>query len=232
VDGVDIIVNNLYKSFEGKELFDDFNIVFKENEVNTIVGKSGCGKTTLLKMIVGMRSIDYGEILGVDPNSISYIFQEDRLIDWLTIRQNIEFVISKDYSKEERNGVVDKYLELVGIYEYRDSFPQTLSGGIRQRVNIARALAKPSKLIIMDEPFKSIDIKNKLEIMEYFEKIITDEKRTVLFVTHDIEEAVYFDGYIYVFGDKPVRVKKTYDMRELVDYEEHQEIKKNVIDSI
>lgn len=228
---MDLNIKNLNKSYKEKVIFKDFNIEFKENEVNTIVGKSGCGKTTLLKIISGIEAKNSGEISGIDQGNISYIFQEDRLIDWLTVEQNLEFVLKNDYNKEEINTVCDKYLNMVGIGEYKDFYPQKLSGGLRQRVNIARALAKPSKLIIMDEPFKSIDIINKMGIMEELKEIIKKDKRTVVFVTHDIDEAVYFEGLIYVFGNNPVDIKKVYSNYKK-DEKELENIKSDIIDNI
>lgn len=224
---MDIVIKNLNKSYGEKIIFENFEITFKENEVNTIVGKSGCGKTTLLRIISGMENKNSGEIEGADLGSISYIFQEDRLIDWLTVEENIEFVLKNDYEKQEVKKISDKYLEMVGIEEYRNFYPQKLSGGLRQRVNIARALSKPSKLIIMDEPFKSIDIINKMDIMSSFKNIISREKRTVLFVTHDIEEAVYFDGFIYVLGESPVAIKKNY-----INFEDNLDIREEIKEDI
>jgi NitT/TauT family transport system ATP-binding protein len=228
---MDIVIKNLNKSYGEKTIFKNFEITFKEKEVNTIVGKSGCGKTTLLKIISGMENKDGGEIEGADLGSISYIFQEDRLIDWLTVEENIEFVLKNDYNKQDVKKICEKYLKMVGIEEYRNFYPQKLSGGLRQRVNIARALSKPSKLIIMDEPFKSIDIINKMDIMSSFKSIISREKRTVLFVTHDIEESVYFDGFIYVLGESPVTIKKYYiNIEDNLDIRE--EIKEDIIKTI
>lgn len=228
---MDIIIKNLYKSYEEKDVYKDFSIDFIENKVNTIVGKSGCGKTTLLKIVSGMEKKIDGEILGVDLNSISYIFQEDRLLDWLTVEENLEFVLKNDYDKNFLKKVCSKYLDMVGIVDYRNYYPQKLSGGLRQRVNIARALAKPSKLILMDEPFKSIDIINKMEIMSSFKDIISKEKRTVLFVTHDIEEAVYFDGFIYVLGQNPVKIVKQYENNDNIP-NKILDIKEDIIKNI
>lgn len=211
---MDIKIENLCKKYDEKVIFENFNITFKENEVNTIVGKSGCGKTTLLKILTNMIEKDSGNILGVDLNEISYIFQEDRLIDWLTVRENLRFILKGKVDKDKTDDLCRKYLSLVGIEEFENFYPQKLSGGIRQRVNIARAFAKPSKLIIMDEPFKSIDIINKNEIMEAFKSTLQHEKRTVLFVTHDIEEALYFNGYIYVLGENPVNIKGILENKE------------------
>lgn len=161
-------MKNLYKKFDDKVIFEDFNIIFKENKVNTIVEKLWCGKTTLLKIISNIVEKDSGKIEGVNTNSISYIFQEDRLVEWLTVNENLKLILKNDYKKDELDDICKKYLSLVGVQDFENYYPQSLSGGIRQRVNIARAFAKPSKLIIMDEPLKSIDIKNKNDIMKAF----------------------------------------------------------------
>jgi NitT/TauT family transport system ATP-binding protein len=229
---MDITIKNLNKSYKNKVLYKDFDIVFKENSFNTIVGKSGCGKTTLLKIVSNLEEKDSGEISGVNLNSLSYVFQEDRLVDWLNVKDNIKLAIESSYKKEEIDAVCDKYLQMVGLSEYKEYYPQMLSGGLRQRVNIARGFAKPSEIIILDEPFKSIDIKNKKDIMKAVEQVILDENRTVLFVTHDIDEAVYFDGYIYVFGENPVQVVKYYDTAKIIDPIEHQKFKDDIIETI
>lgn len=214
---MDIQVKNLYKKYDDKIIFKDFNITFKENKVNTIVGKSGCGKTTLLKIISNIEEKDSGKIEGVNINSISYIFQEDRLVEWLTVKENLKLILKNDYKKEELDDICKKYLNLVGVQDFENYYPQSLSGGIRQRVNIARAFAKPSKLIIMDEPFKSIDIKNKNDIMKAFENAFKEETRTVLFVTHDIDEAIYFMGQIYILGGNPVSIKAIFNSKQIED---------------
>jgi len=174
-----IRLENINKRYGETIIFNDFKIEFYENKVNCILGKSGCGKTTLLNIISGVIKNDKNNFKGIEDLSISYIFQDDRLIDWLTVEENIKLVVKKHYNEKEMNDLCKKYLKLVGIYEYKDYYPQRLSGGMRQRVNIARAFIYPSKVIIMDEPFKSIDIKNKLIIMENFKEILKEEKRTV-----------------------------------------------------
>lgn len=212
---MDIKIENLYKSYEEKTIFRDFNITFKESEVNTIIGKSGCGKTTLLKIISNIIKEDSGTIQGVKDDEISYIFQEDRLIEWLTVKENLKLVLKNSYHKSDLDSVCRKYLNLVGIGEYENYYPKKLSGGIRQRVNIARAFAKPSKLVIMDEPFKSIDVKNKNDIMESFNNALKKDKRTVIFVTHDIDEALYFNGYLYILGNNPAEVKARFSKNDV-----------------
>ena len=151
----------------------------------------------------------------IDNESISYIFQDDRLIDWLTVGENINLVVKKLYNKKKCYDLCDKYLDLVGIKEYNDYYPQMLSGGLRQRVNIARAFIYPSKFIIMDEPFKSIDMINKEIIMNNFRKILEKEKRTVLFVTHDMDEALLLSDKIYVLGNSPVKIKKVFENKNI-----------------
>ncbi|MGL4910884.1 MAG: ABC transporter ATP-binding protein [Romboutsia sp.] len=208
MEEIKISIKNINKKYEDKIIFDNFDIdIYKEN-INCILGKSGCGKSTFLNIISGILEND-GKIQSeIKSLGISYIFQEDRLIEWMTVEENIKLVIKRNFEQKEVEKLCDKYLEIVGIHEYKDYYPQMLSGGLRQRVNIARAFIYPSKVIIMDEPFKSIDIKNKNSIMNNFKEILRKEKRTVIFVTHDIEEALYLGDYIYILGENPTKIKK------------------------
>lgn len=209
-----ISIKNINKKFNDKVIFENFNIDFYENQVNCIVGKSGCGKSTLLNIISGIIENDNDKFETIEKYGVSYIFQDDRLIDWLTVGENITLVVKKLYNKKKCDDLCNKYLSLVGIKEYKNYYPQMLSGGLRQRVNIARAFIYPSKIIIMDEPFKSIDIINKEIIMNNFRKILEKEKRTVLFVTHDIDEALLLSDKIYVLGKSPVEIKKIFDSKD------------------
>lgn len=214
-----ISIENINKAYDENIIFKDFNINFYENKVNCILGKSGSGKTTLLNIISGITKNDTNNFKGIENLVISYIFQDDRLIDWLTVEDNIKLVVKKYYDKKEINNLCEKYLKLVDIYEYKDYYPQMLSGGIRQRVNIARAFIYPSNIIIMDEPFKSIDIKNKLMIMENFKNILKKDNRTVLFVTHDIDEALYLGDKVFVLGDRPLKIKRFFEEIKNIDKE-------------
>ena len=205
-----IRIENINKRYKDNIIFNNFQIDFYENKINCILGKSGCGKTTLLNIISGVVKNDESDFKGIEDLGVSYIFQDDRLIDWLSVEDNIKLVIKKHYSEDKVNELCEKYLKLVGIYEYKNYYPQRLSGGMRQRVNIARAFIYPSKIIIMDEPFKSIDIKNKQIIMENFKKILEEENRTVLFVTHDIDEALYLGDVAFILGDRPLKIKNIF----------------------
>lgn len=217
-----ISIRNINKRYNNKVIFQDFQIDFYKNKVNCIVGKSGCGKSTLLNIISGIIENDDEEFISIESYGLSYIFQEDRLIDWLTVEENISLVVNKIYDKKEREELCNKYLDLVGIKEYKKYYPQMLSGGLRQRVNIARSLIYPSKIIIMDEPFKSIDVINKEIIMNNLKEILKQENRTVLFVTHDIEEALILSDKIYVLGNSPVQIRKIFDNKGITKEEIYQ----------
>lgn len=214
-----ISIKNINKKFNEKIIFEDFNIDFYKNEVNCIVGKSGCGKSTLLNIISGIIPNDSENFKTIETYGVSYIFQDDRLIDWLTVGENITLVVKKIYSRSRSNELCNKYLDLVGIREYKDYYPQMISGGIRQRVNIARAFIYPSKVIIMDEPFKSIDVINKEIIVNNFKNILKQDERTVLFVTHDIDEALLLSDKIYVLGNSPVQIKKIIEKKDNIEKE-------------
>lgn len=203
-----ISIRDINKRFNEKVLFKDFNIDFHKNKVNCIIGKSGCGKSTLLNIISGIIPNDHEDFETIEKYGVSYIFQDDRLIDWLTVGENITLVVKKLYNKKMSDELCEKYLDSVGIKEYKNYYPQMLSGGIRQRVNMARAFIYPSQIIIMDEPFKSIDVINKEIIISNLKTMLEKEERTVLFVTHDIDEALLLSDKIYILGNSPVKVKK------------------------
>lgn len=203
---MNISVKNLNKAYGNEEIFKNFNLDLYDDKVNCIIGKSGCGKSTFLNIIAGLMEIESGEIQGVSIKDISYIFQEDRLIEWLTVKENLELALKKYYESSIIEEKIDQLLNLVGIDDIKDKYPNSLSGGMKQRVNIARAFGKPSKVILMDEPFKSLDYKLKYTIIDEFKNLLSKEKRMVILVTHDLDEAIYFRGNIIVFSNKPVEI--------------------------
>lgn len=192
---------NLCKSYEENTVLDNINMDIQKNKITVISGPSGCGKTTLLNIISGVEKKDSGQVILKD-NSISYIFQEDRLIPYLTVYENIAFVLKSTVDKNEMDKVITKYLELVRLIEFKDKLPSKLSGGMKRRVAIARAFAYKSRLLLMDEPFKGLDDELKTEIIEEFLKLYKKDKRTVILVTHDKEEAKLLGDIIY-----PLNVK-------------------------
>lgn len=201
-------VKNIVKSYGPLKVLDNINIDFIENKTTCILGPSGCGKTTLLNIIAGIIEKDSGEVLGIQNEDISFVFQEDRLIEWKNIKDNMAFVLKNKMNKSEMESTIDRFLNLVNLKEYKYYYPRNLSGGMRQRISILRAFAYPSKMLIMDEPFKSLDINNKKIVMEFFRELKTLENRTCIIVTHDIDEALDLGDRIIILSEKPSRVKK------------------------
>ncbi len=199
-------IKGLYKDFDDISLFSDFCIDFPEGTITCILGPSGCGKTTLLNIIGNIIKPDRGDLIGFDKKVISYIFQDPRLLPWKTVKGNIEFALSKDLPLEEREKLTSRFMRLVELDEFADYYPSKLSGGMRQRVSIARAFAYPSDIILMDEPLKGLDIKLKLNLIRTFSRIWQADKRTVIFVTHDVDEALLMGNEIVVLSQAPIRI--------------------------
>nr|WP_163237552.1 ABC transporter ATP-binding protein [Clostridium sporogenes] len=179
---------NARKSYGDKIIFKDLNLNFEKNKITAILAPSGYGKTTLLNIIAGLDKLDSGNFI-MKSQSISYMFQEDRLLPWLTVYENIAFVLKSNTFKCEMENIIDKYLELVKLKEYKDYTLDKLSGGMKRRVALARAFAYKSEVLIMDEPFKGIDLALKKETISTFLKLWKKDKKTVIVVTHDINEA-------------------------------------------
>jgi|APHM01.1.fsa_nt_gi ABC-type nitrate/sulfonate/bicarbonate transport system, ATPase component len=213
VDDTVIEFSNLQKSFgSGDELFtvfDDLNFQITEGSFTSIMGPSGCGKSTLLNVIAGLIEPDKGEIRRdgtlIEPGAFfyGYVFQEPRLLDWLTIGENIRFALrAQDVPSKEQSGRIYQYLELVGLEDKINSYPQQLSGGMRQRVGIARALAIDPEILLMDEPFSSLDEFTARELRKDLLEIWKETDKTIIFVTHNSSEAVFLSDSILVLdGD-------------------------------
>lgn len=205
-----LMIQDLNKSYGTLQVFQHFHMKILENKITCILGPSGCGKTTLLHMISGILKADKGYFLRFDEKIISYLFQEPRLLDWKTVWGNIEFVLKEIYSKEERQKIVSQYIEMVGLKGFEQYYPSELSGGMMQRVSIARAFAYPSDILLMDEPFKGLDVNIKQSLIQSFIRLWTKDSRTVIFVTHDIEEALMVGDEIHIFSGLPVGLKNSF----------------------
>lgn len=179
----------------------------EEKRLICILGPSGSGKTTLLNLISGVLQADQGDILGFAGRSISYLFQENRLLPWRTAEENIDFVLKDKLSREERRASIARYLEMVGLTGFKDYYPAKMSGGMKQRVAIARAFAFPAEILLMDEPFKGLDLQMKQTLIEAFLNLWVPDRRSVFFVTHDLQEALLMGEEIYVLTDRPASVK-------------------------
>lgn len=227
-------IKNLVKSFTSELIFKDFSMELEENKITCILGVSGIGKTTLLNIITGLIPFDSGNLSDFKNKTFSYIFQEPRLLEWKTVFGNISFVLKDKYAKRDILSITEKYIKLVELENFKNYYPSALSGGMEQRVSIARAFAFPSDILIMDEPFKSIDYKLKKLLIKAFIDLWEADKRTVLFVTHDIEEASYLSNNIVILKDtKPTDIvntlKFTINLNDrLNDYNKVRLIKKEI----
>ncbi|MBP3914392.1 MULTISPECIES: ATP-binding cassette domain-containing protein [unclassified Clostridium] len=193
-----MLIRDINCKYGEKVIYEDFNINFDDNKINCIIGKSGCGKTTLLNNIA--------EILLKENRKISYVFQSDSLIPWRNIYNNLKIVIKKYLRGKELESEIDTILELVGLSEFKYYYPHELSGGMKQRVNLARALIGGPEIILMDEPFKSLDIKCKQNIIEIVRKINLEKKTTIILVTHDKEEILNLANSVFLLGERPVKI--------------------------
>ena len=192
----------------------DITLEVQTNEFVCLLGPSGCGKSTLLNIVAGFMPPSEGRVLadghvitapGVDRG---VVFQEYALFPWLTVQDNVEFGLKlKGTAKRQRRDVAMRYLELVGLTAHRDKFPIQLSGGMKQRVAIARALANNPAMILMDEPFGSLDAQTREIMQEELSRIQRLEHKTILFVTHSIREAVYLADRIVIMTSSPGTIK-------------------------
>jgi NitT/TauT family transport system ATP-binding protein len=217
-----ITIDRLTKRFrspgntESFVVLHDINLSVAEGKFVSIVGPSGCGKSTLLNIIAGIESYDDGAVtihpkhgkLGLRPR-IGYVFQSPRLLNWLTVEKNIQFVLEAQNIPQARwPELVAKSLEMVGLVAQGSNFPLNLSGGMQQRVAVARALVIEPDILLMDEPFSHLDAitarKLRLDLME----ILQRAKPTILFVTHDLSEAVFLSDQIYMMSTRPARIFK------------------------
>lgn len=208
-------VRNLTKKFGDLLVLDDISFNINQGELLSVVGPTGCGKTTFLNSLSTLYDITSGEILlngeKVDPkkHNIAYIFQETSTMPWLTVEQNVAFGLNiKKISKSETKKAVDEVLEIVGLDEFRSYYPSQLSASMLQRVVIARAFATKPELLLMDEPYAQLDIELRFKLEDELVKLWEKTGTTVLFITHNIEEAVYLGENIMVLSNKPTKVKQ------------------------
>ena len=219
VDAPAVVVRDLYMTFPGKQpgqavhVLEHVNLDVAHGEFVCIVGPSGCGKSTLLNIIAGFLKESRGEVLvegrpvdGPDPRRI-FVFQENGVFPWLTVRDNIGFGLSR-LPAERRAETVRHYVDMVGLTGFENAYPRELSGGMRQRVEIARALAADPDIIYMDEPFGALDFLTRLKMRADLIRIWQGERKTVLFVTHDIEEAVQLADRVLVMSRRPATIQE------------------------
>ncbi len=196
------------------EVLHSVNLIVREGEFVCLVGPSGCGKTTLLNIVAGFIEPTHGQVFahralvaGPDPRRI-FIFQEGGIFPWLTVEGNVAFGI-KGKTTQQRQKIVRHYLEMVGLTGFERAYPRELSGGMRQRVEIARALAADPEIIYMDEPFGALDYFTRISMRTDLVRIWQQERKTILFVTHDIDEALQLADRVVVLGPRPSTIRAT-----------------------
>jgi len=215
-NGPKLSVKGVRKVFEGRGgevvALDGADFEIAEKEFVTVIGTSGCGKSTMLSIIAGLEEESEGEVL-VDGEPVhgpgrdrGVVFQSYTLFPWMTAQKNIEFAL--DGSKKERADIAREQLELVGLEGFADSFPSQLSGGMRQRVAIARALSYKPEVLLMDEPFGALDAQTRQLMQELLMRIWEEHRLTVMFVTHDIDEAVFLSDRVLVMTARPGKIKE------------------------
>ncbi len=209
-------VRGISKNYPGGvQALRDVSVAFPRGELTSLLGPSGCGKTTLLKVIAGLLQADAGEVLvagrkvlGPGPER-AFVFQDFALLPWATVLRNVAFGLElRGVARPEREEVARKRIADVGLGGFEAAYPNQLSGGMKQRVGLARALAVEADIILMDEPFSAVDEQTRRKFQEDLLVLLERHRKTVLFVTHSIEEAVYLSGQIVLMSPRPGTVSR------------------------
>jgi NitT/TauT family transport system ATP-binding protein len=215
---VKISIKGIGKTFEAQNgvgksqtVLENINLDIFEGEFCSLIGASGCGKSTLLNIVAGLITpsdgniyVDGEEVRGIHPK-FGYMFQKDTLLPWLTILDNV--MLPLEIQKNAKQEIALHYLNMVGLQGFQNHFPKELSGGMRKRVQLARLLAQNPEILLMDEPFGALDAQTKLVIQEEFLRIWEKERKTVIFVTHDLQEAITLSDRIVLLSANPGRVQ-------------------------
>ena len=208
-------VRNVFKNYGEIEALQDLSMDLPRGELTSLLGPSGCGKTTLLKIIAGLLPATSGEVIvngktvtGPGPDR-AFVFQDFALLPWASVLKNVAFGLElRGVAKSEREAIAEKYILDVGLGGFEQKFPHQLSGGMRQRVGLARALSVDAEVLLMDEPFSAVDEQTRRKFQEDLLNLVKQENKTFLFVTHSIEEAVYVSDQIALLLPRPSRVSE------------------------
>ncbi|MBP1931200.1 ABC transporter ATP-binding protein [Ammoniphilus resinae] len=219
MDNAKLIIDQVGKVFPTKAgemvALDQTSFSIKDGEFVTILGPSGCGKSTILRIVAGLEQPSSGRVL-LDGKEVKepgpdrgMVFQSYTLYPWLTVEDNISFGLElKGVPKKQRLETAQHYLNLIGLKGFEKHYPVQLSGGMKQRVAIARALANDPKILLMDEPFGALDAQTRTIMQEILLKVWEESRKTILFITHDVEEAIFLGDSVYVMTARPGRLKK------------------------
>jgi ABC-type nitrate/sulfonate/bicarbonate transport system ATPase subunit len=217
-----LVFDGVTKRFGSVQVVEQpFDLEVARHEFVAFLGPSGCGKTTLMRMVGGLDQPSSGEIrldgepVGRPDRRRGMVFQSYSSFPWLTVAQNVAFGMKyrKDLSEQEKAVRAERYLDLVGLYEFSDSYPNQVSGGMRQRIAIARTLAAGADVLLMDEPFGALDALRREQLQAELRRIQRRDAKTVVFVTHDVEEALFLADRVVVFSKRPTRIVAEIDVK-------------------
>ena len=242
-----IEIKNINKSFDGRgknlSVLEDINLTVNDGELVCLLGPSGCGKTTLLRLIAGLdhptsgEIIANGELVEKPSGDRAVIFQQYSLFPWLTVLKNVTFGLEiSGGSKEENIQAAERYLKSVGLLEFKDSYPHELSGGMKQRVAIIRSLLNHSPILLMDEPFSALDMQNRHKLQEQLIGVWKRFENTIIFVTHDVDEAVYLADKIVLLDKNPGKIAEVIEVDlerpRKRDSQEFLKIQESIVDKL
>jgi NitT/TauT family transport system ATP-binding protein len=210
-----VTVRNVSKNYGPVEALKNLTLEFPRGQLTSLLGPSGCGKTTLLKIIAGLLKPSSGEVIvngkpvtGPGPDR-AFVFQSFALLPWASVMRNVAFGLElRGVPRSEREAIAEKYIAAVGLSGFEKNYPHELSGGMRQRVGLARALSVDAEVLLMDEPFSAVDEQTRRKFQEDLLALVKNENKTFLFVTHSIEEAVYVSDQIAILLPRPSRVSE------------------------
>jgi len=210
-----VTASNISKTYGTVEALRDLSLEFPRGQLTSLLGPSGCGKTTLLKIIAGLLAPTSGEVK-INGEAVTgpgtdraFVFQDFALLPWATVIRNVAFGLElRGVAKSEREGIAQKYIKNVGLGGFENSYPHELSGGMRQRVGLARALSVDAEVLLLDEPFSAVDEQTRRKFQEDLLSLVQNENKTFIFVTHSIEEAVYVSDQIAILLPRPSRVSE------------------------
>lgn len=234
MDGIKVVnVSKIYTvEKEPVKVLNGINLNIPANKITVILGRSGCGKTTLLRLVSGLENFEQGEILGTDLMRKAYVFQEDRLMPWLSVKRNIKFGLKKE-EVDPKN--ISEIIEMVGLGAFENAYPGQLSGGMKQRVSIARAFAYRPDFIMMDEPFSALDFFTREQMQKELLRIHHKTQCSILFVTHSIDEALILGDKIVILEKGIVKseyeIARTTESRDLLD-DQFVQLKKQIIEDL
>ncbi len=215
-----ISVNRIKKKFNALPVVDGVDFSVADGEFVAIVGPSGCGKSTLMKIVAGFEHPDEGSV-NIDGKPMTrpspkgiVISQHGSVFPWLTVQQNLMFGLNGDQQHGEKAALADHYAEMVGLKGFENAYPHELSGGMLKRAEIARALVVKPEILYMDEPFSALDALMNLKMRNELLRVLSEERHTVLLITHDVEEAIYLADRILVLSPRPTRIQASFKVEQ------------------